>query len=108
MIARAIAVAVAVMTRVGFGLADGCCGQQFMVNEFIPFVPEWCDASDAQALFAQHDDLLEDGLGGGCPGAPQHSLSVPDCSSNCDSCAWHDIDSHASYPYRLSSSAVLL
>ena len=77
-----------------------------MVNEFIPFVPEWCDASDAQALFAQHDDLLEDGLGGGCPGAPQHSLSVPDCSSNCDSCAWHDIDSHASY--RLSSSAVLL
>lgn len=41
---------------------------EFMVNEFIPFVPEWCDSSAAQELFAQHDDLPDDGLGGGCPG----------------------------------------
>ena len=41
---------------------------EFMVNEFIPKVPEWCDAAEAELLFAQHNDLQSDALGGGCPG----------------------------------------
>ena len=31
---------------------------ELVLNEFIPFMSDWCDADDAGRLFAEHGDAL--------------------------------------------------
>jgi hypothetical protein len=41
---------------------------EMILNEWIPFLTDWCDEDDARALFEKHGDALErDPRGGACP-----------------------------------------
>jgi hypothetical protein len=41
---------------------------EMVLNEWIPFLTDWCDEDDAQALFEEHGDALaRDPRGGACP-----------------------------------------
>ena len=41
---------------------------EMVLNEWIPFLTDWCDEDDARALFEKHGDALErDPRGGACP-----------------------------------------
>jgi hypothetical protein len=41
---------------------------EFVLNEWIPFLNDWCDEDDAAALFEEHGDTLErDPRAAGCP-----------------------------------------
>jgi hypothetical protein len=41
---------------------------ELVLNEFIPFMNDWCDEEDAARLFAEHGSALEaDPRSQGCP-----------------------------------------